>query len=80
LQIQGLFFALGLAILLLWLNWDLYRFFYQKRGLFFMVRVIPMHWLYYFYNAISFGCGLLLYWQEELRTEAVPPPQPLTDG
>jgi hypothetical protein len=79
-QLQGLFLALGLAVLLLWLNQDLYRFFYQKRGFAFAWRVIPMHWLYYIYNAASFGCGLLLYWQEQLKAEAVSPPQPLIDG
>ncbi len=79
-QAQGLFFALGLAVLLLWLNRHLYRFFYQKRGLTFTLRVIPMHWLYYIYNAISFGCGLWLYWHEQLRAEAIAPPKPLVDG
>jgi glycosyltransferase involved in cell wall biosynthesis len=79
-QPQGLFLALGLAVLLLWLNQDLYRFFYQKRGFAFAWRVIPMHWLYYIYNAASFGCGLLLYWQEQLKAEAASPPQPLIDG
>jgi glycosyltransferase involved in cell wall biosynthesis len=79
-QPQGLFFALGLAVLLLWLNQDLYRFFYQKRGPLFTLRVIPMHWLYYIYNAISFGCGLLLYWQEQLKADTVSPPKPLADG
>lgn len=76
----GLLIALGLALLLLWLNWDLYRFFYQKRGLRFALGVIPLHWLYYFYNAISFGFGLLLHWQEQLRAKPIPTPEPLTDG
>ena len=44
-----------------------------RRGL----EVIPMHWLYYFYNGISFGCGLLLHWQEQLKPEVIPPPEPL---
>ncbi|MBI1879577.1 MAG: glycosyltransferase family 2 protein [Chloroflexi bacterium] len=79
-QPQGLFFALGLAALLLWLNQALYRFFYQKRGFVFMLWVIPMHWLYYIYNAVSFGCGLLLYWQEHLKAETMAPPKPLIDG
>jgi glycosyltransferase involved in cell wall biosynthesis len=79
-QPQGLFIGLGLVALLLWLNIDLYRFFYHKRGFLFALRVIPMHWLYYFYNAISFGCGLLLHWQEQFRAEVIPPPEPLTDG
>jgi glycosyltransferase involved in cell wall biosynthesis len=75
LQPHSLFIGVGLALLLLWLNLSLYRFFYQKRGLGFALRVIPMHWLYYFYNAISFGCGLLLHWRDQLKTA----PQPLVD-
>jgi hypothetical protein len=39
-----------------------------------------MHWLYYIYNAISFGCGLLFYWQEQLKAETISPPKPLVDG
>ena len=77
---QGLVIGLGLAVLLIWLNIDLYRFFYQKRGFFFALRVVPLHWLYYFYNAISFGCGLLLYWHKQFRAEIIPPPEPLADG
>ncbi|MCK6628134.1 MAG: glycosyltransferase family 2 protein [Anaerolineae bacterium] len=79
-QPYALFFVLGLAALLLGLNQNLYRFFYHKRGLLFTAQVIPMHWLYYLYNAVSFGCGLLLYWQEQLKAERLAPPQPLADG
>ena len=76
---QGLFIGVGLAILLGWLNIDLYRFFYQKRGLLFALRVIPIHWLYYFYNAISFGIGLLLYWQQKyFSAKVTSPPKPLS--
>jgi glycosyltransferase involved in cell wall biosynthesis len=70
----------GLAGLMLWLNFDLYRFFGQQRGWLFALRVIPVHWLYYFYNAISFGCGLGLHWKEQLKAETSPPPKPWVDG
>ena len=78
LQPQSLLIALILAGLLIWLNWPLYQFFYQKRGLFFALRAIPLHWLYYFYNALSFGCGLLLHFGDHfgLKSKAAPP---LTD-
>ncbi len=46
--------TLALAPLLLWLNRDLYRFFYQKRGLQFTIRGIPLHWFYYAYSAAVF--------------------------
>jgi glycosyltransferase involved in cell wall biosynthesis len=72
--------VLALAALLLWLNAGLYRFFYQKRGLLFTLRAIPLHWLYYFYNAISFGGGLWLYWQEQLNPARRPAPTALVDG
>lgn len=79
LQVQALLPVSGTAILLLGLNWKLYQFFYRKRGLFFMLRVIPLHWLYYFYNAISFGLGLLLHWRDRLKAETVPAPKPLVE-
>ncbi len=71
--------SLGLALLLLWLNINLYRFFYQKRGIFFTLRVIPMHWFYYSYNALAFGTGLLLHWQDKFKHNVFLPPEPLLD-
>jgi hypothetical protein len=79
-QPPALLVALGLAGLLLWLNLDLYRFFYRQRGLWFALRVIPSHWLYYFYNALAFGGGLLLHWQSRLKPRVHAPPEPLTEG
>lgn len=52
-----------LAVLLLYLNWDVYRFFYEKRGLVFALKVIPVHWLYYFYGGLSFVLGTLSHWK-----------------
>lgn len=79
-QPAALVIAVGLATILFWLNIDLYRFFYHKRGLRFTLGVVPMHWLYYIYNALSFGAGLLLHWQERLKSEVVPAPEPLIDS
>jgi glycosyltransferase involved in cell wall biosynthesis len=79
-QPQGLIVTLGLVLLLLILNFDLYRFFYDKRGLAFSFRVIPLHWLYYFYNAISFGLGLLLHWQDQLWARVISSPGSFADG
>jgi glycosyltransferase involved in cell wall biosynthesis len=79
-QPQGLVATLGLVLLLLILNFDLYRFFYDKRGLAFSFRVIPLHWLYYFYNAISFGLGLLLHWQDQLWARVISSPGSFADG
>ena len=49
--------ALGLALLIV--NWPVYRFFYQKRGALFTCKVLPWHWLYYFYSGLAFVIGTL---------------------
>ena len=36
-------------------NRQLYRFFLRERGFLFLVRAVPMHWLYYAYSALVFG-------------------------
>jgi len=68
------------AVALLALNWQLYRFFTQRRGLAFTLAVIPWHWLYYFYNNLSFGVGTLLYFTRGVRPVAddgaLPAPTP----
>lgn len=51
-----------LIALILYVNWDVYRFFYHKRGLVFALKVIPIHWLYYFYGGFSFALGTLAHW------------------
>ena len=63
--------SLLLIALLLYLNWDVYRFFYHKRGLVFALKVIPVHWLYYFYGGFSFALGTLLHWIRPLKKTAL---------
>lgn len=63
--------ALLLMALLLYLNWDVYRFFYHKRGLVFALKVIPVHWLYYFYGGFSFALGTLAHWIRPLKKTAL---------
>jgi GT2 family glycosyltransferase len=46
-----------LVLLLLYINLDLYKFFYQKRGMVFTLKVIPWHWLYFFYSGLGFMLG-----------------------
>jgi len=48
----------GLILFLLILNAPVYRFFLQKQGLGFMIRILPWHWLYYFYSGLAFIIGL----------------------
>lgn len=50
-----------LSLIMLWLNFAVYRFFYTKRGLAFALRVIPWHWFYYFYGGLAFGVGTINY-------------------
>jgi len=57
------------------MNLPLLRFFQRTRGVIFMLRVIPVHLLYYFLNGISFGMGLLLQ-----QTIGAPLPNPTTEA
>ncbi len=51
--------TLCLGLSLLRINLDVYRFFYNKRGLLFSLRVIPWHWLYFLYGGLAFIIGTL---------------------
>lgn len=44
-----------MAFALILLNFDLYRFLKRKRGWFFVFGAIPLHWLYFFYSAMTFA-------------------------
>jgi len=48
-----------IVLLLLALNLPVYRFFWRKRGLWFAVRTVPWHWLYYFYSGLAFALGVV---------------------
>jgi glycosyltransferase involved in cell wall biosynthesis len=49
-----------LVALLVACNARLYLFFLQTRGAWFLLRILPLHWLYYAYSALAFaGCVLL---------------------
>lgn len=47
--------ALLCAVALLALNFDVYRFFWRKRGPWFAIRSVPMHWAYYLYSGLTFA-------------------------
>lgn len=49
----------GIVVALLGLNLDLYRFLMAKRGFWFTLRAIPLHWLYYLYSSAAFAYVLL---------------------
>lgn len=58
---QTLFIPILAMLGLLLINVDVYRFFYQKRGLLFMLKVIPWHWLYFLYGGATFAYGTVQY-------------------
>ena len=43
-----------ISLLLLILNWDVYRFFQRKRGWWFAARAVVAHWAYYLYSGVTF--------------------------
>ncbi len=52
-------------------NLPVYRFFYQKRGFLFALRVLPWHWLYYFYSGLAFVVGVLRHQVRVIKLEAI---------
>ncbi|MEL6260489.1 MAG: glycosyltransferase [Cyanobacteria bacterium J06626_6] len=61
----GVWLAIACGIALLWINWPVYSFFHRKRGKWFALRVLPWHWLYFFYSGLAFAISWLRhYWQE----------------
>jgi glycosyltransferase involved in cell wall biosynthesis len=53
------------------LNLPLWRFFARTRGVWFTMRIIPAHLLYYLLNGVSFGIGLFL---QQLVGAPIPDP------
>ena len=57
--------ALLLTVLALFgvltLNYDFYAFLRARRGLTFVVRALPWHWLYFLYSGMTFGVCYILY-------------------
>ncbi|MGF1492439.1 MAG: glycosyltransferase [Microcoleaceae cyanobacterium] len=66
-----------LSVLLFVINLSLYSFFYDQRGLLFTLRVIPWHWLYYFYSGLAFAVGWLRYRLEIMQIVATNQPNQL---
>jgi glycosyltransferase involved in cell wall biosynthesis len=58
------FYTLSLAVFtaLMVINAPVYRFFLEKRGLWFTVRVVPWHLFYYLYGGVAFAIGCCRYW------------------
>jgi glycosyltransferase involved in cell wall biosynthesis len=63
--------AAACLVMVVALNLPLWRFFARARGVWFTVRIIPAHLLYYFLNGVSFGIGLFL---QQLIGPPIPDP------
>ncbi len=56
------FLALGLNVAILTLiNSDFYAYYLRKQGLWFTLRVVPMHWLYFWYCGFGAFVGAIQY-------------------
>ncbi len=54
-------------LLLLSLNFPLYRFFFNQSGARFCFQAILWHWFYFFYSGTCFGIGMVLHVFDKLR-------------
>jgi hypothetical protein len=43
------------------INLDFYRYFMERKGLWFTLRVVPLHWLYFLYCGVCVILGTLLH-------------------
>jgi len=56
-----------LAMMLVGINRDLYRFFNNRKGLFFTLKAIPWHWFYFFYCGLAFQVAWVGYRIKKLK-------------
>jgi glycosyltransferase involved in cell wall biosynthesis len=54
--------AAASALVVTYLNLDFYDFFLKRQGWWFTLRVLPLHWLYFFYCGFCFFVGSLLHY------------------
>jgi glycosyltransferase involved in cell wall biosynthesis len=70
LSVKSAWFLLGIPILLslfFFMNKDFYYFFLKKKGPMFVLKVIPLHFLYYFYSSLGFIVGYYKYYLKTHR-------------
>ncbi len=58
-QLKLLLLTWIISIILIVLNYSVYKFFLEKRGLWFTIAVLPWHWFYYLYSGLAFGISLI---------------------
>lgn len=54
--------AVLFALIFLSINFPVYQFFQQKRGLWFACQTIFWHWLYFLYGGLAFAIGTVRYY------------------
>jgi GT2 family glycosyltransferase len=64
----------GLAVL----NWPYYRFFVERRGVWFGLRVFPVHVVHHLCNGVSFGVGCAIFFLTRGAGVSVPGAVPQT--
>lgn len=69
---NAFFIAMLSALAVTVLNIDFYRFFFKRSGLWFTLRVIPLHWLYFIYCGFCFVIGTFIYYLIDSRSPRYP--------
>jgi len=59
---------LGLMVLLI-NNWKLYLFYLKKRGWVFTLKIIPWHWLYFFYSGLAYAIADIKFQMRRILPE-----------
>ncbi|WNZ24407.1 glycosyltransferase family 2 protein [Leptolyngbya sp. NK1-12] len=57
----AIWIAIGLGCILFAINFPVYQFFQQKRGVWFACQTIVWHWLYFLYSGLAFAIGTIRY-------------------
>jgi hypothetical protein len=60
-QSRWLFGVLVCLALVIAMSASVYRFYHRTRGLWFTLRIIPLHLCYYFLNGLAAGTGWLMH-------------------
>ncbi|MFC1815021.1 glycosyltransferase [Thermodesulfobacteriota bacterium] len=63
--LKYMWFLAGIPILLslfFFMNYDFYDFFLKKKGFWFTFKVVPLHFLYYFYSSLGYLVGIYKYY------------------
>ncbi len=73
---QSLIGTAAIVLAVTFLNLDFYRYFLLRSGIWFTIRVVPLHWLYFWYCGLSLVLGAalhLLSGESKTRSSTSPP-------